>query len=63
MENKEKKNRGILKEFRDCFIDSFLIIMIFYYMRKFALLFPSIPNLIYPKFIDKKFYKYFYHFK
>lgn len=24
--------------------------MVFYYVRKIALLFPSIPNLIYPKF-------------
>ena len=31
-------------------IKTFVIIIAFFYIRKIALLFPSIPNLIYPKF-------------
>ena len=39
-----------MKIFRIVFIETFIIIIAFFYIRKVALLFPSIPNLIYPKF-------------
>jgi hypothetical protein len=46
-DSKIKKN---LKIFTIVFLETFVIIIAFFYIRKIALLFPSIPNLIYPKF-------------
>ena len=47
----DEKNRGIFREFVSVFIDTILIIIIIFYVRKLALLFPSIPSILYPKFI------------
>jgi hypothetical protein len=49
--NKEdSKIKKKLKIFTIVFLETFVIIIAFFYIRKIALLFPSIPNLIYPKF-------------
>lgn len=40
----------IFKLFLVIFRDTFLIILCLFYLRKIGLLFPSIPNLIYPEF-------------
>lgn len=48
--DKKKESKHILSLFFDVFVDTFLIIIAFFYIRKIALLMPSIPNLLYPKF-------------
>ena len=44
------KNKSILYLFFQVFIDTFVIVVILFYLRKFGLLFPSIPSLIIPSF-------------
>lgn len=46
----DSKIKKKLKIFTIVFLETFVIIIAFFYIRKIALLFPSIPNLIYPKF-------------
>lgn len=46
----DSKIKNKLKIFIIVFLETFVIIISFFYIRKIALLFPSIPNLIYPKF-------------
>ena len=46
----DSKIKKKLKIFTIVFLETFVIIIVFFYIRKIALLFPSIPNLIYPKF-------------
>lgn len=46
----DSKIKKKLKIFTIVFLETFVIIIAFFYIRKVALLFPSIPNLIYPKF-------------
>ena len=48
-ENKNEE-RSLLSLFMDVFFDTFLIIICLFYLRKIAMLVPSIPNLLYPKF-------------
>jgi len=43
---KDNKVKNIIKLFLIVFRDTFLIIIILFYLRKVALLFPSIPHLI-----------------
>lgn len=45
-----KKETSIWKQFFSIFFDTFIIIIILFYLRKIALLFPSIPTYVYPKF-------------
>jgi hypothetical protein len=44
--DKDDKTHNIIKLFLSVFRDTFLIIIILFYIRKIALLFPSIPYLI-----------------
>lgn len=44
------KNKSLLNLFLIVFIDTFIIIIILFYLRKIGLLFPSIPSLIVPSF-------------
>lgn len=46
----KKEQLSLFYLFIDVFFDTFLIIIAFFYLRKIALLMPSIPNLLYPKF-------------
>lgn len=48
--NVQKKKNTFLKAFGILFFDVFFIIIIFFFIRKLALLFPSIATIIYPKF-------------
>ena len=50
MNETDSKIKKKLKIFTIVFLETFVIIIVFFYIRKIALLFPSIPNLIYPKF-------------
>ena len=47
--------------FIDILKDVIIIIILIFYLRKIALLFPSIPNLIYPKFIPYTTFEYCMH--
>jgi len=49
-EEKETKPKTLMQHFASLFIDTFVIIIIFFYIRKIALIVPSIPSLLYPKF-------------
>lgn len=49
-EEKETKEKTFMQHFVSLFIDTFIIIIIFFYIRKIALIVPSIPTLLYPKF-------------
>ena len=46
----KNEERSVFMLFMDVFIDTFIIIVSLFYLRKIALLVPSIPNLLYPKF-------------
>ena len=50
IDKKDSKIKKMLKIFTIVFLETFVIIIVFFYIRKIALLFPSIPNIIYPKF-------------
>ena len=39
-----------LIDFMYMFLDVMLVVIVFFYIRKIGLLFPSIPSLLYPKF-------------
>ena len=49
-EEKETKQKTFMQHFVSLFIDTFVIVIIFFYIRKIALIVPSIPTLVYPKF-------------
>ena len=49
-DEKKEDSKTTFWLFFDVFFDTFLIIIAFFYIRKIALLMPSIPNLLYPKF-------------
>lgn len=46
IDHKDDKSYNIFKLFMIVFRDTFLIIIILFYLKKVALLFPSIPNLM-----------------
>lgn len=47
-----KKYYQIIHIFLIVLRDTILIVLILYYLKKVALLFPSIPKILYPKFIE-----------
>ncbi len=57
----DKKNVKIIKSFLNLFKDIVLIVIILFYLRKIALLFPSIPHLINPDFIPNTTLDYTIH--
>ena len=60
--NKDYSNENkLFISFIDVLKDIIIIIILIFYLRKIALLFPSIPNLIYPKFIPYTTFEYCMH--
>jgi hypothetical protein len=59
--NNDIKVIKIRKIFWIVFRDTFIIIILLFYLRKIALIFPSIPNLLYPKFIEHTTLEYSIH--
>lgn len=59
--NKDSKNVKIIKSFLNLFKDIVIIIIVLFYLRKFALLFPSVPTLINPNFIPNTTLDYTIH--
>ena len=51
LQNKENENLHITKLFFILFIQTFLIIIIIFYIQKLVLVIPSIPHLLYPSFV------------
>lgn len=46
----DEKSESIIKLIFSILLDLLIIILLFFYIRKIALLVPSIPHLLYPKF-------------
>lgn len=61
VDHTDNKTKKIIKIFWIVFRDTFIIILLLFYIRKIALLFPSIPNLLYPKFIEHSTLEYSIH--
>ena len=47
----DEKSESIIKLIFSILLDLLIIILLFFYIRKIALLVPSIPHLLYPKFV------------
>lgn len=61
IDHSDNKTKKKFKIFWIVFRDTFIIILLLFYIRKIALLFPSIPNLLYPKFFEHSTLEYSIH--